>query len=504
MAISTLERINAPGRRRSAANAPGWAIASALGAIGFVASVVGSGIPSLWGDEAASVLSAERPLPSLFPMLGRVDAVHGTYYLFLHFWVGAFGTSPTAVRFPSAIAAGLIVAGVFVLATTLATRRLGILSSLICAFLPRTLIMGGEARSYAMSTALAVWLTILLVTLVRRRDTRRLVWLGYGLGLAIGLYLFLYLALLVPVHTVYVLFRSRHPLTRRRWVQGTLFAAILAVPIIWYGYQERQQIAFLKHRHYVTLPNILVDEWFGGPSGWFAVVAWGLILVALIAVIRLAWRRRWVSSLALLALAWLVLPTVLLLAMNAVSPTYSIRYLSQSDPAAAILIGMGILALRRRWLVVAAMVLVFAVALPFDVAARAPTAYNGSDWAEVSQYVHTVARPGEAVVFDNSTRPSLRPRLALRMYPDDWARLVDVELTTAYYDTSWLWDRTAALETVAPRLDTISSALVVDLKNSTDYHAHADLYTLENLGFTLRHTHVIDNTVIYQLTRDQE
>src|ERR1700709_768814 len=79
-------------------------VAVVLGAAGLVLSAAGSWIPSLWGDEAASVLSAERPLPSLFRMLGNVDAVHGTFYLFLHFWVSVFGASPFAVRFPSAIA----------------------------------------------------------------------------------------------------------------------------------------------------------------------------------------------------------------------------------------------------------------------------------------------------------------------------------------------------------------------------------------------------------------
>src|ERR1700710_940749 len=84
-----------------------------LGAAGLVLSASGSWIPSLWGDEAASVLSAERSLPSLFRMLGHVDSVHGTYYLFLHFWIDAFGASELSVRFPSTIAAGFVVAGVF-------------------------------------------------------------------------------------------------------------------------------------------------------------------------------------------------------------------------------------------------------------------------------------------------------------------------------------------------------------------------------------------------------
>lgn len=52
-----------------------------------MASVIESWIPSFWGDEAASVISANRPLDSLLEMLGHVDAVHGVYYFALHAWV---------------------------------------------------------------------------------------------------------------------------------------------------------------------------------------------------------------------------------------------------------------------------------------------------------------------------------------------------------------------------------------------------------------------------------
>ncbi len=152
---------------------------------------------------------------------------------------------------------------------------------------------------------------------------------------------------------------------------------------------------------------------------------------------------------------------------------------------------------------IAATVITFVVAIPFDIGTRSPYAYNGSDWAQVSSYVHTIARPDEAVVFDDSTRPSLRPRLALRMYPAEWRGIADLELTTPYNRTSWLWDRTASLDEVAPRLDTVTRVLAVELEGSRDQTSHTDVDTLEDLGFTLRHTRVIDNTVIYQLTRGE-
>src|SRR5690349_3756517 len=75
-----------------------------MGVFAAVVSATGSWIPSLWGDEAASVLSAMRPPESLVAMLGHVDAVHGAYYFGLQLWVDLFGAEPFAVRLPSAIA----------------------------------------------------------------------------------------------------------------------------------------------------------------------------------------------------------------------------------------------------------------------------------------------------------------------------------------------------------------------------------------------------------------
>ena len=81
--------------------------AAVVGVLAVAASAAGSWIPSLWGDEAASLMSATRPLGSLWHMLSYVDAVHGLYYLGLHGWIDVFGPSPFSIRFPSALAIGV-------------------------------------------------------------------------------------------------------------------------------------------------------------------------------------------------------------------------------------------------------------------------------------------------------------------------------------------------------------------------------------------------------------
>lgn len=476
-----------------------------FGVLATAVSLIGIGTPSLWGDEAASVLSSQRSLPSLFRMLGNIDAVHGVYYLFLHVWILVFGASDASVRVPSALAMGVVAAGIFVLARHLSRPRVAVIAALVTAVLPRLFSNGGEARSYSASTALAVWLTILLVYLLDRGLTGWLAWLGYALAVAFGVYLFLYLALLIPVHAVYLFGRRRSPGMRRRFVPAVAVVVVLASPIISLGYAEREQIAFLRDRNYATPEYIVVTQWFGDPR--FATIAWCLIVVAAITTVRSLVRGRSsavpaVDRLAPLAFVWLVLPTLALLAINLVTPSYNLRYLALSAPAAALVIALGIDALRLRVLIVVATVATLALAAPSDIGDRGPFANDhGSDWRPTSQWIGTHSTRGDAVVFDDSVRPSRRPRLALRTYPAGFEGLKDVELVTPYYDTAGLWDQTAALDTVTAKLSGVERVLLVELEGSPDEVNKVDLATLQGLGYTLRDRHVVYRTVVYTLTR---
>ena len=68
----------------------------------------------------------------------------------------------------------------------------------VFAILPRTTWAGMEARSYAFAAAAAVWLTVLLVTAVRRNRPR--LWVFYALALMLSILLNLNLVLLVLVY----------------------------------------------------------------------------------------------------------------------------------------------------------------------------------------------------------------------------------------------------------------------------------------------------------------
>jgi mannosyltransferase len=61
------------------------------------------------------------------------------------------------------------------------------------------------------------------------------------------------------------------------------------------------------------------------------------------------------------------------------------------------------------------------------------------------------AGPGDAVVFDQSARPSQRPRLAMRTYPDGFRGVRDVTLRTPYYRNTWWGDLAYTVTQAAER-----------------------------------------------------
>jgi mannosyltransferase len=466
-----------------------------FGVLGGVICLLGSWIPSLWGDEAASLMSAERPLGSLFMMLRHVDAVHGTYYLGLHAWVRLVGTSPFAIRLPSALAAGLCAAAVVILARRLSTTATAVVAGTVCVLLPRITYAGAEARSYAFSAAIAAWLTVILVELMLRKAPARHLWAFYGALLALGIYVFLYVGLIAAAHALVMLCTRVGRSFVLRWGVTVGSALLVAAPIMVWAYVERGQVSYLEHRTEVTTWSILVSLWFGRPL--YAIVAWSVIVIGLL-ILLVRWFTRHGGArmyrLESVAACWLAVPSVLLIGTSFALSDFTARYLTFCAPAAVILIASGITRIARALassrlgilIVMVLAVVVAAAAIPEYVAQRQPYAQNNSDWAEISGVVGAHASEGDAIVFDDSVRPSRRPRLALHTYPAGFETVADVLLKVPFTrNTSWS-DTTYAIAQAADRgrLNHVSRLWLVEYATP----AHVDTWgqaDLRALGYTV-------------------
>ncbi|MGO4691202.1 glycosyltransferase family 39 protein [Glaciibacter sp. 2TAF33] len=485
------------------------------GAIGVVAAVVaalGSWIPSFWGDEAASIMSAQRPLPTLFSMLGNVDAVHGTYYLFLHFWVGAFGASPFSVRLPSALAIGIAAVGVVFLTNRLADYRMAVYAGIVAILLPRLTVDGIEARAYAISAACAIWLTYLLIGLVDRGERRAVAWWGYASLLAVSVYVFAFSVLVGAAHLLILLMQAESRKLVRQWAVAAAVGLVAAAPVLITGYLERQQISFLSRRTAATVQSVFVGQWFGNVV--YAALAWTAIAVILaLTVMRVGtrmtghlrvhqfrWLKAWPHRIVVVSAAVALLPPVVLLTVNLVSAVYTNRYLAMSAPAVAVLLGYALSALPKRWGVAALLVLSI-VAVPSYLQQRTVFAKNESDWAQVADVVRSHAVTGDGIVFDESTRPSLRLRLAMHTYPQAFSDVTDLTLRTPFSRNSWWWDATYRPSSVPQRFVGVGRLWLLEYRfpgKSADTYGMAEL---QLMGFQVQRSYDLHRSVVYELSR---
>lgn len=180
------------------------------GLLTLVVTLAGIGHAQPWRDELATWSAATRPVPDLIRMTRTIDAATGPYYLLMHGWTALAGTSPTALRLPSALAMAVAAALTARLGAVLAGRRAGLLAGLLFAVLPVTSRYGQEARPYALATLLAVLATLLLVEALRRPGRWR--WAGYAAAVAaLGLLHLLALTLLAAHVVVVLLVAARGP-----------------------------------------------------------------------------------------------------------------------------------------------------------------------------------------------------------------------------------------------------------------------------------------------------
>jgi PST family polysaccharide transporter len=367
-----------------------------IGVLATLVSLAGSWIPSVWSDEAATMAAATRTWGQLWTLVQHVDIVHALYYGLMHLWFDVVGASALTLRLPSAMAVGLGAAGVVVLGRRLHSAWLGAIAGVLFAFLPRVTWMGIEGRSSAMSTAAAVWLTILFLRAldsgdsgdradsVDRADSADSVdqadsgdsvdradsadsddgadsarpadgsrarsrwlawWAGYGIAAALGITLSIYLALLVIAHGITILLRCGASRRLAAWAVAGAGGLLLASPVILTAKSQSGQVGWIRQTGLKSVKSVVIDQWFGtygAKSAPVALLGWFLIGFGVYVALRRRPVRSWPLS-QQLAIPWLLFPTAALFLYSMVgTPLYAAKYLAFCSPAVALLIAAGI------------------------------------------------------------------------------------------------------------------------------------------------------------------
>ena len=426
-----------------------------VGVLGAAVSLGGAGRPSFWYDEAATISAAySRSLGQLWRMLGNVDAVHGLYYVLMHGWFQIFPPTEFWSRAPSGLAMGGAAAGVVVLGKQFSSRTVAVSSGVVCGILPRTTWAGIEARPYAMSMMAAVWLTVLLVVAARRES--RWVWLSYGIALALSILLDMYLVLVLMVHVVFMCAFQRGRTVLVPFAITSVLAVCALAPFAIEVVGQVQQIKWIAPIGHRTIEDVTVQQYFER-SPPFAILS-ALVVAAAIVVWRCTSAKldETERQLLTLAVAWLVVPTALIVVWSAlVHPIYTPRYLSFTAPAMALILGVCIGALAVKPWVATALVSLFAIAAAPNYVRAQRNAYAkyGMDYSQVADLITAKAAPGECLLVNDTVTfmpAPMRPLMAAR--PDAYRKLIDLTLWQRATDRNDVFDTNLIPEVVAKPL----------------------------------------------------
>ncbi len=534
----------------SAEDGPRGRTSVLVGAAAAVVAAAGSWVPALWSDEVATSSAASRDLGDLGRLVGEIDAVHAAYYLLLHVWTSVAGTSPLSLRLPSAVAIGVAAAGVHVLARRLAGPRTALVAAAAFALLPRTTWAGVEARPFALAIAVAVWLTVLLHVAVGpdggvRDDGRRVrrgALVGYGALLAVGIAVNLYVVLVAVAHGVTLLAQRRTRGIIGAFLLAAGTGAAAAAPMVLVALGQQGQLGTPEPGLLRLARNVVVNQWFLGetptpttadgsladalsPGGAWKVAALLLaaacwLLVATV-VVRAARARSAgtggagspdrdprsgaVRAVVTWALPWLLVPTVLVVAGSAVSPSlYNARYLGVSAPALALLLAVALRGMPTRRAVAVGALLVLLTA-PVYASQRTETAKSGSDWLAVLDRLEGRTQEGDGVYFgprdpfvDGVVTRSLR---VVRLgYPEPFEGLVDVTLLETPAEGETLFGTSEPLAEAVDRLDDVDTLWVLR-RQADPAGAEAEDRLLEEAGFRVVEEWDGPQTEVLQLSR---
>lgn len=416
--------------------------------------------PVLWHDELATYSVARRPRGALLDMLQNVDAVHGTYYLLLHYWIALFGDSPAMLRLPTVLAMAAAAACTALAGKRMFGARAGLTAGLVFALIPAVTRYAQEARSYAFVVLVAALALLLLLRALERPGPVR--WLCYAASVATAGYFHLVSLVFLGAHAVGVALYWWKD--RRQWriPVGFALAAGLGVactyPLISLGEKQAgRQLGWIPK----PLPADLAGIW---PQIFSSTPMAALLFLAA----ALAWGSKHRRS-ALFGTVAVVAPviTIWVISQQAAVSYFMPKYLFFVLPAWAVMAGAGIALVRVRGMVAAFVVMVVLVA-PDHIEMHKPlshaaytyptpvTWFTPLDYRAAAEIVAAGYRPGDAAAYGQQQRALWwGVDTGVDYYLPSRIHLPDVLLGRSGEERNDLWptldsDPAAALDALAP------------------------------------------------------
>ena len=384
---------------------------------------------NLWLDESFSLQRAESSWIDIFRgVIPLSDGVHtvqtidqhpAAFFALLGLAVRLLGKSEFALRLPSVAAATLFVPICWALARRLVRRgclppAAPAFAGLLAAVSPFYLWYGQEVRMYAQVGFLAILSLYLLLRWIESgaRRSRNLWLLGYLIALAVLLGSHYYSVLILPVQALVVYMRLAGQSQRRALLATAgvfLVGGTFAIPAAWQMIIQPGAGSNFASVSLRILGPDLVNAFTLGLSVDLARV-WPLDMIsAAVAIIGAVWGLRSRTAIARggwLLPAFVLVPAILLLGLNALRPAYmNARHMSLISGGYLLLLSAGLAWLwqLRRWLGGAVMGLLLVGMIYSSVNYYTAPEYAKGDMAGMGQQLAEQMQPGDLLLIEPPT-----------------------------------------------------------------------------------------------------
>jgi hypothetical protein len=409
-------------------------ITLAIAAVGAVTAFYRLGTKGLWGDEVwEASWSRQQDLPATFARFRAPPDLP------LHFILTRLATTfddgEFWVRLPAALLGTATVVLTFLLGRRVAGTAVGVLAALLLAVAPYHVWYAQEARPYA-GLACYSTLSVLCFVSLLRRPLKPVpgAWLGFAIATTLNIYNHLFGLFPLAVEVIaagcwalVILLRARRATGPRRatylaacrramlaLASATMFAAVLTLPV------QDGIVAYVRSggTDPGNTPFRLSSELVAGIFGAFGFgTGWRLWAVATLALVGAVVGLRRQRGFALLAVAWLTLPFLFLVAAQS-RHNFIFRYFLFMQPVYLLLAARGLwqvaglLAAPLRQIRLGSLPLIHwrrlaaAVLIGLALTMAVPTTWHGyrvekiTDWSAICRYLRAEIAPGDRVTGD--------------------------------------------------------------------------------------------------------
>lgn len=386
---------------------------------------LGLGSESLWIDEAASLAIVRgKGLTEIVVQLPWTEPHPPLYYALLDVWTSLAGTSPVALRFPSAVLGTVAVGLVYALGERLGDRWVGASAAAFMAVGSLPVSQSQEARMYALlafATVLSFWTFVRVLEAPSRKRGAAYV----GSALLVG-YAHAFGLLAVAAQAAYVVWRGSPRAWRARFglVAAGLAPWLLAAGTGFLtGTGSAQRLAWIPEASTRLLARapagfLGIDRWVSpGTAAWLAIPLGGVAAYGALPGGRSDEPGTATVEPGVLLGLWLAIGLLVpFLVSKLAFPVYRPRYTIVAAPAFLILLALGLAAVpdRRAGLLLAVALLAASV-FPLH---GYYTEDGNEQWDEAASFVAGHAEERDVVLVGDHRPGWIETRTAFTYYFD--------------------------------------------------------------------------------------